>query len=88
MVKLNTKNILLITLIIGASFLCSIIVYAQTEHDGTSGSMPNQNPSTYDLDKASETNTQTAHDVATGPMPYQDTSTYGQDKASETEIIS
>jgi hypothetical protein len=52
MLKRNIKNVLLITLIIGGSFLCGIIVYAQVEVSKP----PSQttSDSTYEKDKASE----------------------------------
>ena len=83
MAKRNIRNLLLITLIIGGSFLCSMIVYAEIEHDSASGPIPYQDTSTYDQNKATETNKQIEHDVASGPTPYQNTSTYDQNKASE-----
>jgi hypothetical protein len=52
MLKRNIKNILLITLIIGGGFLCSIIVYAQVLVPGPLSQT--NSASTYEKDKASD----------------------------------
>lgn len=80
------RQAIFITVLIGVSFLYCMKVYAQVDHDSAPGPVPYQNTSTYDQDKAAETNVQEVHDVAPGPVPYQDTSTYDQDKAGETNI--
>ena len=53
MLKRNIKNVLLITLIIGGSFLCGIIVYAQVLVPRPISQATSD--STYEKDKASET---------------------------------
>jgi len=53
MLKRNIKNSLLITLIIGGSFLCSIIVFAQVQEPKPLSQ--STSTSTYEKDKALET---------------------------------